>query len=222
MLIIPFQGLFFIFTFMLVNVYVVGKDCIDHLKVFIDHYRERFPGCVIYYFDNGSSDNSIEYVKEQGGIINHFPIYREDLLRNFKNNIWKSYPADWHIVCDVDELLYINSQDIAGLAEDVNIIRSEGWQVHHENLKLFYRSSWYNKSVMFKQSVKEINYSIGSHAVRPLNPVYSESSYRLKHLGFGENRMWTIYTKERKWGYIALYNDEVRKYVTGNEKLIEL
>ena len=75
---------------------------------------------------------------------------------------------------------------------------------------------------MFKESVKEINYSIGSHVVRPLNAVYSESSYRLKHLGFGKNRMWTIYTKERKWGYIALYDDEVRRYVTGNEKLIEL
>ena len=226
---------------MVVNVYVVGKDCIDHLKVFIDHYFKCFPGCNVYYFDNQSTDNSLHYAKERGAITDSFYNYDEDNLKNFKNEIWKKHPGDWNIVCDIDELLNIDQLEVSSLPEDVNIICSRGWQVHADNPKLFYKSSLYNKCIMFKSSVDEINYSYGAHEVRPVNAVYAKKKYILKHMGFRKlkltsvdiehmrnnqpaniHRLYTLYTKERKIIHVILYTDYVKTYITGNEKLVAL
>jgi hypothetical protein len=225
---------------MKVNVYTVGKNCIEYLPRFIDHYSQAFDDVTIYYFDNNSTDGSYEYAQQRGVVVDVFEEYGEHTLRDFKNTIWKSHPADWHIVCDVDELLQVTQDDIASLDDSVNVIRGEGWQVHFENPKLFFKSAFYDKCVMFKDSVVEINYSFGAHKVKPQDAVYSEKKYILKHLGYKTfeegadleqirattpaniHRLYTLYTTDRKYTWVVTYPREIVKFVTGNEKLIEL
>jgi len=168
---------------MKVNVYTVGKNCIEYLPRFIDHYSQAFDDVTIYYFDNNSTDGSYEYAQQRGVFKDMFPEFSEFLLQDFKNTIWKSHPADWHIVCDVDELLQVTQDDIASLDDSVNIIKVKGWQVSDSDPTMFYKSDHYTKQVMFRSDIENLVYSIGAHTCYANNKKFSEKSYNLLHIG---------------------------------------
>lgn len=225
---------------MKVNVYTVGKNCIKYLERFIDHYSQAFDDVTIYYFDNHSTDGSYEYAIQRGLVVDMFEEYSEYTLRDFKNTVWKSHPADWHIVCDVDEFLEISQSDIESQSDDVNIIKGKGWQVYDKDESLFFRAPLYDKCIMFRDNVREINYSIGAHMVIPQNPVYSKKTYIIKHFGYrvfdededldklratqaaNIHRLYTLHTEDIKVSYIYMYDRVSMRYISGGEKLVKL
>ena len=172
---------------MLVEIYTVVKNGEYYLPLYLKHYQTSFPGCIINIYNNNSTDTTVKLCREAGCIIYPFPVYTEFLLQDFKNNIWKSSKAQWIIICDVDELAQVTYLDLEKLG-NTNILKFEGYNmIEKENkgkLELYkfgYPSIPYNKAAMFKKSVKEINYALGAHTCKPVNPIYSKGKYKLLH-----------------------------------------
>jgi glycosyltransferase involved in cell wall biosynthesis len=180
---------------MKVEIFTVIKNEQDILPFFINNYRKAFSGCVINIYDNNSTDKSVKICKANNCNVFDFPDFiphvKEELLTNFKNNIWKNSDADWIIVCDADELLHMSMNDLLSLQENVNVIRIQGYNMVDiteddlpiEKLTHGAPSEGYSKLVMFKnKSISEINYSPGAHTADPLpNPVFSDDVFNLLH-----------------------------------------
>jgi len=180
---------------MKVEIFTAIKDEEHILPFFINHYRNAFPECIINIYDNNSTDKSVEICKANNCNVFDFPDFipylKEDILTDLKNNVWKKSDADWIIVCDIDELLEITNHDVLHLQDNVNIITTQGYNMIDitdnnlsiDNLKHGVPTITYSKSIMFKnKSIKEINYSLGSHTADPQpTPVYSNSVYKLLH-----------------------------------------
>ncbi len=176
---------------MKVEIFSIMKNEELILPFYLKHYQDRFSNCTINVYDNGSTDNSIQICKDAGCNIGIFPVYTEELLKDWKNNIWKNSDADWIIVCDIDELLDVSMTDLLSLQEDVNVIKTQGYNMVDiteddlpiEELPHGAPSEGYSKLVMFKnKSISEINYSPGAHTADPLpNPVFSDDVFNLLH-----------------------------------------
>ena len=104
---------------MKVDIYTVLKNEEELLPFYLEHYKTRFPGCVIHIYDNNSTDQSVSICKAAGCIIYPFPDFipyvNEELLQEHKNTCWKNSKADWIIVCDTDELIQIDHRDLVKL-----------------------------------------------------------------------------------------------------------
>lgn len=180
---------------MKIEIFTVIKNEENILPFFINHYRTAFPDCIINFYDNNSTDNSVEICKLQHCNVFDFPDFipyvKEEILIDLKNNIWKNSSADWIIICDVDELLQINSEELKSLSDDVNVISTKGYNmidITSDNLPVDQLTHGnyappYNKNIMFKnKSVQEINYTLGAHQCNPLpNPVFSSKIFKLLH-----------------------------------------
>lgn len=164
------------------------------LQFMIDHYRSRFSGCNIVVYDNESTDNTAEIaLKNNCEVYPHIThgLVDDLKLRELKNNCWKTARTDWVLVCDVDELLDINT---AQLEQEQNIgttiIRSEGYNMVNmednfdfTNIKYGSRCSPYDKSYLFNRKVvHEINYEAGGHRANPIGQIkHSDTVYKLYH-----------------------------------------
>ncbi len=176
---------------MKVEIFSIMKNEQFMLPFYLKHYKNKFFDCIINVYDNGSTDDSIQICKDAGCNIGVFPVYTEELLQDWKNNIWKNSDADWIIVCDIDELLDMSMNDLLALQENVNVIKTQGYNMIDvtkddlpiEELTYGSPSEGYSKLVMFKnKSINEINYSGGAHTANPLpNPVFSEKTFNLLH-----------------------------------------
>lgn len=203
---------------MRVEIYTVIKNAEYILPLYLKHYKRAFPGCVINVFDNNSEDKSIVLCKEAGCVIKNFPVYTEENLQYFKNNIWKNSTADWIIVCDVDELIQITQEELEKL--DVDIVQFEGYNmvdvgnvVDPELMDHGVKSKPYNKCCLFKRNIKEINYAIGAHDCSPGKGLrYSVGEYKLLHY----NRSWFSEEEfEKKHGHInkSIYKQLVKDVI---------
>jgi glycosyltransferase involved in cell wall biosynthesis len=166
------------------------------LQFMIDHYRSRFPNCQIIIRDNQSTDRTVEIALsnncevlpyDTGGQIDDFK------LRDLKNNCWKESKTDWVLVCDVDELLDINEEQLKNEAANFTIIKTQGYDMINmednfdlSSIKYGSKDNNYSKSVLFnKQYIKEINYYCGAHNCTPSGTVlYSDNIYNLYHYKF--------------------------------------
>lgn len=173
-----------------IEIFTVIKNDAKILPLFIQHYRERFPGCVINVFDNHSTDEGVELCLNAGCNVGVFDEYTEPLLQEFRNNIWKQSDADWVIVCDANELLDISAQDIAALPAQFNVIHADYYNMvditgdGSDYAGLTYGCPTYpaSKCVMFKKSsIKEMNYSIGAHSCNPKPAAYYSEPFKLWH-----------------------------------------
>jgi glycosyltransferase involved in cell wall biosynthesis len=180
-----------------VEIFTVIKDAEYILPFYLEHYTRNFPDCKINIFDNGSTDSSIDLCKEAGcNIIPFFdfvPLVKEHYLTDLKNNVWKTSKADWVIICDVDELIQINSDDLVNLVE-VDIVQFRGFNMvdinDKKDPKLFTHglsAGMYCKACLFRPSIEEINYTSGAHGFEPDSKYkISKFQYRLFHY----NRSW--------------------------------
>lgn len=164
------------------------------IQFMIDHYRTRFPGCRIIIHNNMSTDNSVKIALANRCEIVPFDTGNQinDLrYLDVKNNCWKDASTDWVLICDTDELLDINSDELK-MEENsgTSIIRSEGYDMvsMDENLdiagmKFGARDEAHDKSYLFnKKLISEINYDIGCHICNPTGKiVYSQKVYKLYH-----------------------------------------
>lgn len=146
----------------------------------INFYKERIPGIIINIYDNESTDRTAEIALDMGCRVK--PWYtggqvRDDLLLDFKNNIWKGTNAPLVIVCDVDEWVdfRINPQGSLDARHKDSYFRSEGYNMVSEKMGVRYTME--DKVCVFPPNIKEVNYGPGAHTARPFG---YESSYHPK------------------------------------------
>ena len=115
--------------------------------------------------------------------------------QDLKNTMWKESTADWIMVCDPDELVQIKDNDLKDIHADV--IKFKDYQMLRHNdqssfdeLTCGYRDGQYDKSVMFRSTIDDINFSPGSHDAKPTakwKVKVSDKEYKLLH--YKEDRM---------------------------------
>lgn len=144
----------------------------------------------IIIFDNFSSDNSVEIMKQFNNV--EFTYYntnekiRDDIYLEIKNNVWKSYrtECDWMIIVDIDEIIYHPmglDKYIQSLPNDIAILQCTGFEMISPNFLLANGQSIFEKcnrgvplpqlnkcSVINTKLVKEINYLAGAHMCNPI------------------------------------------------------
>jgi glycosyltransferase involved in cell wall biosynthesis len=169
----------------LVEIFVPMYNGMHILPLFLDHYLERFPGCVITIYDDGSTDGSGDYCKSRGCnvIYNILEPHKDISCTHLRNNCWKTSEAEWIIIVDQDELVNISLDDLDKLNDfDVlifkgyNMIGLEG-QNEPKDFTHGQLHPWYCKPSMFRKSIGEMNYIGGAHAAYP----HAETRYNIEH-----------------------------------------
>ena len=177
-----------------ITIYTVCYNEEIMLPFFIKWYRERFANCKIVVYDNESDDKTRKIAIENNCEVVIYSTNNklsDGKFLEIKNNCWKDANTDWVLICDCDEHLDINEEDLKAESEKgVTIITTKGYDV--VNLNEDYRidqmncgcnSPVYSKKVLFNKSkVKEINYLPGCHIANPKGTiVYSENVYNMFH-----------------------------------------
>jgi len=163
------------------------------IQFMIDHYRSRFPNCHIVIYDNSSTDKTVEIAKANGCEIrtyNSGGTLDDGLHVQIKNTCWKNAKTDWVLVCDLDELLDINEEQ---LKEEEALgstkIKTEGWTMVNMNddinLKALdhgYRDGGYDKEVCFnKKYITDVSFSPGAHRCNSTGNIKFSKPYKLYH-----------------------------------------
>ncbi len=181
----------------MITVYTVAYNEELQIKFLIDHYRARFKDCHIVVYDNESTDKTVEIARSHGCDVITYSTNNQIIDSRYleiKNNCWKSAKTDWVLICDVDELLDIDSQQLQEEEHlDTTIIRASGYNMINmeDNTDLHQmnhgvRSHAYDKSYCFNRKlIQEINYTPGCHTAAPFGTVrYSGQSYPAYHYNF--------------------------------------
>jgi glycosyltransferase involved in cell wall biosynthesis len=173
---------------MRIVVYTVCYNEEKLLPFFLDYYS-RFAAKIVIW-DNCSSDATCEIAAQHKKTeieIAKFDTgneFREDVNRKIKNSCWKKDPADWAIVCDVDEFVYApDIREFLARREEFDVFRPVGYNMVSEEfpcsqVRLLPEQVThgvpddnYSKMVLFKpRSVDDIDYSVGAHRARPIGP----------------------------------------------------
>jgi FkbM family methyltransferase len=178
----------------MITVYTIAYNEEVFIEFMIDHYRYKFPGCHIVVYDNMSTDRTVELARINGCEVISYDTNNQisdSKYLEIKNNCWKTAKTDWVLVCDMDELLNINYEQLKTEdAKGVTIIKSEAYNMVNmednydlANIKYGSRCNPYDKSYLFKKSViSEINYTHGCHKAKPIGTIkYSDTPYILYH-----------------------------------------
>lgn len=163
------------------------------LPYFIAHYRKNFPNCKIIVYDNFSTDNTVKIAQQHACDVIQYDTggkLSDATYLHIKNEMWKMCEG-WVIVCDVDELCDITSEDLfREIQSGTSIIRFEGYNMVnlYDNLKVEdithgVRAPSYDKSYCFNADlITAINYNAGAHTCEPKGHIKnSENIYRCLH-----------------------------------------
>jgi hypothetical protein len=168
----------------------------------IEHYRRRVPSVTFTVIDNESTDRSVAIAKALGCTVETLSTggkLDDIVLRDLKNDVWKSITNGWVIVADMDEWLCVTEEDFA--REDragTTLLNIEGWNVVGESantllddldlhaLNTGARCDMESKSVCFRRpQITAMNYGVGAHKAEPEGVVRrSRKTYRLKHMNW--------------------------------------
>ena len=179
---------------------VVHAVCFNEEKLlpfFLDYYA-RFASRIVIW-DNFSTDLSEQIATSHIGThveVRKFDTgneFREDVNVLIKNNCWKNDDADWAIVCDVDEFLYVpDLPAFLAKRQGFNIFRPVGYNMvsaHFpvrgtqitEQIQCGVLSENYSKMVLFKPAgLAEMNFGPGSHKANPVGNPHA-SIYDARH-----------------------------------------
>lgn len=157
-----------------VEIFVPAYNGMHILPMFLDHYQERFPKCRINIFNDNSTDETGDYCRSRGcQVIDYDSEEPKSIsVNNLRNNCWKDSEAEWIIVVDQDELINISLADLASI-EDYDVIKFKGYNMvgtdspDPRDFTYGQLHPWYCKSLMFRKSIGEINYTPGAHTVNP-------------------------------------------------------
>lgn len=218
---------------MKVEAYILTWNEAETIHLTVAHYKQFCDRIVIY--DNFSTDNTREICEALGCEIRPFGVFGVLDDRQYlkvKNHCWKGSTADWVIVCDADEILYVDREVLT--AETGTIFRTYGWNVFSNEMP---KNDWleiktgvhdkdYSKHIIFKPSeFKEIGYIYGCHEFKPVGNVkFSEKELTLfhyKHVG-GAQRVvdrHASYAPRRsqnnlRWGLGKQYGEDKEKTIT--------
>ena len=153
--------------------------CIDYWKRFARH---------VYVFDNGSTDGSVEYLKQYDWITVQ-PFGNKDCKQNLensriKNEKWKGSDADYVVCCDIDELIIGNNIkekfeeckktgytiiefDWLSLVSEVKPEYEDGKYLHEISPKVLDHGNCCKTMVFSPKDIKSIGYSVGAHKCTP-------------------------------------------------------
>lgn len=143
---------------MRINLFTTTLNNEDTIKSFIDFYKERIPNIIITIWDKGSSDKTIEIVKEENCIIKNYNDFYNDYYI-WKNNCWKYIPTDTIVLVEIDEYLDIPYE----IFNNCTLIQSKGYDIKNlSDLELTdeKRNILYDKFCIFDaQTIREMNFS---------------------------------------------------------------
>ncbi len=163
------------------------------IQYMINYYRIRFPKCHIVIYDNNSTDQTVyiaKYNKCEIRTYNSNNTLNDKLHMQIKNTCWKDAQTDWVLVCDLDELLDINEEQLKN--EEVlgnTKIKTEGWSMINmednfniDCIKYGVRENQYDKDILFNRKyISESNYEIGGHQSKSVGYIQYSKPYRLYH-----------------------------------------
>ena len=178
------------------------------LPHFVKFYKDRFE-VRIKVFDNYSTDQTVKVAKDLGCVVYKISTegeIRDDILLDFKNNVWKEAITDWVIVCDVDEWVDVREEELEKLIPaGGGIIKSTGFDmVGGPDTEYGVRNPMYDKCCIFSPTfVSEIGYTVGSHMCHPKFIVpgnkinyYNTDQVRLYHMRYPSKEELTDRYKE--------------------------
>ena len=190
---------------MKIEVFICVWNEIDILEKVIQHHYKYADKVTV--LDNYSTDGSAELAYAWNCDVIQYgnKFFDDSENQRIKNNVWKKSEADFVIVCDADECLYLPVDDQSKIntwlwgeknVYGTSIVRTIGWQVMSNEMpdeKLLeitngYRFDNYSKFVCFDpKAIQEINFNPGSHRIDPVGRVvYSKDELYLlhyKHIG---------------------------------------
>jgi hypothetical protein len=222
-----------------VNIFIPCHNEQVLLPLTINHYRKMFSDCNITIYDNYSNDKSVEIAKSMGCYVIDWDTkneFNEFTLIDMRSNCWKNVKEGWVLTPDMDEWLCINEEElIEEEQKGTTIINTKGYNmfgnskketledINLNSVEIGYYWDLYDKKICFKiPDVKEMNYELGSHGVKPIgNITFSKKYYILKHfelvgLPFYKKKKIDRYNRSetmRKMGHCHHY--------INNEELIE-
>lgn len=181
----------------MITVYTVAYNEELQIQFLTDHYRNRFSDCHIVVYDNMSDDKTVEIAKANNCEVIPYDTNNQINDRKYleiKNNCWKNAETDWVLICDVDELLDINQEQLK-LEENngTTVITSEGYNMVNmednfnlHEIKYGARHTFSDKSYLFnKKFISEINYEAGCHRCNPIGKIVQSSvAYKAYHYNF--------------------------------------
>jgi hypothetical protein len=219
----------------MVTVYTVTYNEELIIEFFINHYRKKFPDCKIVVFDNYSTDRTVEIAKLFGCEIIFYDTnntFSDKKLIEIKNGCWKDSETEWVIVCDCDELIQINEEQLK--KEEKNgytIFKFNGYNLMNfnndtlENISYGWPDESYDKILLFnKTQIKEINYNYGCHESNPIGILKVCKVYDMFHYKF----LGKSYTINRYKKFAERLSDENIKlklswhYFTNEEEINRL
>lgn len=126
------------------------------IKEFVDFYKKRVPNIVIHITDMGSTDNTLDLIKEDCLISKFNDRYKN--IDDWKNNCWKNIPMDAFIICNTDEFLDLDPL----LFNNCTIVKSKGYNsssTEELNATDENRNPLYDKYCIFDAgAIKELNF----------------------------------------------------------------
>lgn len=219
----------------MISIYTIAYNEELISEFFIKHYRNMFPTCSITVFDNFSTDKTKDIFEKLNCSVIQYDTNNklsDSKYLEIKNNCWKTSSNDWILICDIDEILHLN-EDQLKIEESLGstLIKGEGYNMYNissnpddidiERLQYGLRDSAYDKIYIFnKKFISEINYFAGCHSANPKGVIkFSNNSYKLLHYkGLGENYVVNRYkmfadrmsdeNKKNKWGVQYLETEE--------------
>ena len=163
------------------------------LPYFIKWYRDKFPDCEIIIYDNFSTDNTVKIALENNCKVIQYDTNNklsDSKYLEIKNNCWKDANTEWVIVCDADEFLDINSNN---LNTNQTLFKSKGYNMcnvdnitEYDTIRYGIEAVQYDKVVCFNKTyIREINYTPGCHSCNPVGDViYTDIRPKLLHMKF--------------------------------------
>jgi hypothetical protein len=213
------------------------------VEFFVKHYRELFPNCIIKIYDNYSTDNTVNIAKDLGCEIFYYEsnnTLSDSKFLEIKNNCWKNSSTDWVIVCDCDELIQINNEELINEQNNgTTLFKFKGYHIMNtedelnlNDLKFGFSDTMYDKILLFNKSkINDINYDPGCHSATPNGDVvYSKNEYNLlhyKYLGINHTiNRYELFAKRLsdenlKSGWSIHYlkkENEIKEYYKNNKK----
>ncbi len=185
----------------IVHYYAVCWNEEAMLPFMFDYYEQFVDRFTIY--DNYSDDNSKNIIRSHPNteiIPFRTDGFNDNVHNDIKNYCWKKSrgKADYVIVCDIDEFLYIEDPTKTLdtlLKAKISLPLTEGYNMYSTEYPLKGTSilkqvtkgiqdNAYNKSLIFDpHRIVEINYMPGAHIAKPTG-IVKKSSERLKVLHF--------------------------------------
>jgi len=179
----------------MVTVYTITYNEELIIEFFINHYRKNFPNCKIVIFDNYSTDKTVEIAKSFGCTVIFYDTnnkFSDIKLIEIKNSCWKDSETEWVVVCDCDELIQINEEQLKKEEKnECTIFKFNGYNLMNfndddlENISYGWHDENYDKILLFnRKKIEEINYNYGCHKSNPVGVLKFCENYDMFHYKF--------------------------------------